>query len=361
MPKKGAKKKTRHDGLVEIKRVCGTDYLGRQIRRSFYGKTKREAEEKYTKFMIAGADPTPHKAFSFVSWMEQWLKDYKEPTVSDQTFQRTYMTIYRELSKKWPRRGLKSFRPVELQNYFNGIADKSNSYINKRKMFLTGLFQSAVDNDLIEKSPMRGVMIPHGRATKEKRAYTREQYRQVLDFAKTDPDGLGPFLMLKCGLRRSELLALMWSDIDFKARTLSVNRSVKISHGVAEIGEPKTKHSKRTIPIDKETVDYLKRIPRKSIYVLGTFKDKSKPRNPDTWNRERFASYNRRLKDAIPDIPILSAHELRHTFGSVLYNSGVDIVTVSRLMGHSKIDVTVNTYVHSNVEDLRDKLQSIAN
>ena len=58
---------------------------------------------------------------------------------------------------------------------------------------------------------------------------------------------------------------------------------------------------------------------------------------------------------------MLSPHELRYTFGSILYNAGVDIVTISRMMGHSKIDVTVNTYIHSDVEDLRNNLLKIAN
>lgn len=134
-----------------------------------------------------------------------------------------------------------------------------------------------------------------------------------------------------------------------------------MKRGAAEVGEPKTKRSKRTIPIDDETAQYLKQVPRSSLYVLGTFNGTGKPRNPDTWNRESFGAYNRRLEKALPDVPVLYAHELRHTFGSVFYNSGVDIVTVSRLMEHSKIDMTVNTYVHSNVEDLRDKLGAIAN
>lgn len=357
--RKGMKKHTRKDGLVEIKRVCGTDYLGRQIRKSFYGKTKRDAEEKYTQFMLSRSDPTPHKHYKFVDWIEKWLTDYKQPNVSGQTFRCTYAPIYRELSKKWNNRSLSSFEPVEMQQYFNEMSDKSNSYISKHKMFLTACFQSAVDNDLIEKSPMRGVIIPRGKMPKEKRAYTKSQYRTVLNFAKLDPDGLGPFLMLKCGFRRSELLALQWSDIDYKNKTISVNRAIKIEHGTVTVGKCKTKRSKRTIPIDDETIKYLKSVPRCSIYILGSFTDKNKPRNPDSWNHRRFAAYNCRLEKAYPDIPILNAHELRHTFGSVLYNSGVDIVTISRLMGHSKIDVTVNTYVHSNVEDLREKLNAV--
>lgn len=361
MPRKNSKKKKRKDGLVEIKRNCGTDHLGRQIRKSFYGKTKKEAEEKYIQFMMAGSDPTPAKKYSFVDWMDRWLADYKEPNISDQTYQRTYLPIRRELAKKFPRRQLQSFQPVEWQHYFNAAAFRSGSYLNKRKMFLTGLFQAAVDNDLIDKSPMRGVIVPNGAPAKEKRAYTNDQYKKVLAFAQSDPDGLGPFIMLKYGLRRSELLGLMWKDIDFTEKTLHIERAVRMDHGIAELGPTKTKRSNRTLPLDDDFIEHLKMVPRSSIYVMGAFGDGNKPRNPDTWVRERFGAYCARLTDALPDIPVLSPHELRHTFGSILYNAGVDIVTISRMMGHSKIDVTVNTYVHSDVEDLRNNLLKIAN
>lgn len=359
MSRRRAKKKKRKDGLVEIKKYCGIDHLGQPIRKSFYGRTKKEAEEKYSQFIITGANPEPNRRYTFVKWMNKWLEDYKEPNVSSQTYQYTYVPIQRELTRLFPRRGLQSFQPIDWQDYFNQMTNRSSSYINKRKMFLTGLFQSAVDNDLIDKSPMRGVVVPKGVQPKEKRAYTRDQYEKVLAFAKKDPDGLGPYIMLKCGLRRSELLGLRWSDIDFKNKTLSVNRAAKMEYGSVSIGALKSKRSKRIIPVDDDFIQHLKHIPRSSIYVLGAFGSDT-PRNPDTWKRERFGAYCRRLKEALPDIPVLRPHELRHTFGSVLYNSGVDIVTVSRLMGHSKIDVTVNIYVHSNVEDLRKNLLRFA-
>lgn len=351
------KKKARRDGLVEIKREIGTDHLGKIIRKSFYGKTLKEADQKYKDFLTSRMEPEYNKGITFAEWSETWLEEYKRPNIKDCTYKRTYLPVKRVLDEDFGARTLASIFPVELQRYFNGLAGMSDSYISKYKMFLSAMMRSAVDNDLLDKSPMRSVVVPSGYKPAEKRAYTALQYKRVLEYAKEDKEGLGPYIMLKTGLRRSELLGLRWSDIDRRDLVVNVRRAVTMENGKTTAGPCKTKQSVRSIPVDREFIDHVLSFPRTSTYILGAWMGKNLPYNPDGWSKGSYRRFCLRMANECPDLPVLNSHELRHTYGSVLYNGGTDIYTVSKLMGHSKIDITAKIYVHTSAEDLRKKMR----
>ncbi len=86
--------------------------------------------------------------------------------------------------------------------------------------------------------------------------------------------------------------------------------------------------------------------------------------NPHNWSYKRYAVVNKRIQQAAEEkglsLPMLNPHELRHTFGSILYERGVDIVTISKLMGHSSIEITVRLYVHDSLEKKLEAIQKLS-
>lgn len=350
------KKETKNKkGLVEIKREVGVDYLGTPIRKSFYGKTLKEADERYLEYMRENGSIEIDERMTLERWADIWLETYKYGTVSDSTYKATYVWAVNKLKEGFTGRRIAGIRTIELQQFFKKQASGSASSVDKIKMVSRAIFKTAFHNEVIPKNPMETVQIPKGNEADEKRAYSAAHYRTVLNFAKADPDGTGTFIILKTGLRRGELMALKWSDIDFKNMVVSVKHAARIEDGRCIAGPPKSKKSVRSIPVDMELISYLheKGRVRESLYIMGHFSDRKRPKNPDTWKQRHYNKFSQRLHEAYPDIPMLTPHELRHTFGSILYTSGVDIYRVSKILGHSSIEITTKVYVHTTVEDIR--------
>ena len=167
---------------------------------------------------------------------------------------------------------------------------------------------------------------------------------------------LGILLTLFTGIRLGELCALTWKDIDLKNKTISIHKTLQRiqenNHSYLLIDIPKTKHSIRIIPI----CDFLYPLLKKyyvldDIYLLSNKKTPLEPRN-----------YRRFYDELITSLPIhkINFHGLRHTFASISIEAGVDFKTVSELLGHSSISITLNTYVHLSMNYKRKGLEKMA-
>ena len=172
--------------------------------------------------------------------------------------------------------------------------------------------------------------------------------------------------MLKAGLGRAEVLALKWSDVNLKTRTISIMRTVTETNGVLATGEPKTQARKADVPIDDEIIAALNRIPKfiESDYVFPN--SKGGLFSPSDWssrNYKRFMmDYDKFHFEKYNDHPRkLTPHELRHTFGSLVYEATRDIYITSKLMRHSSVDITAKIYVHTQVDAKHEALESLNN
>ena len=151
------------------------------------------------------------------------------------------------------------------------------------------------------------------------------------------------YLELTAGLRRGELLALRWEDLDVQNRTLSINKSVARQGGKLVISTPKTPNSIRTVLLPEETVKLL--VEEHERHPANPYLFPS-PRTRETWDPDGF----RRLHDRI--IKEIGAehvrfHDMRHTFATLSLKSGVDVRTLSETLGHFSAGFTLSTYVHS--------------
>jgi len=157
------------------------------------------------------------------------------------------------------------------------------------------------------------------------------------------------------GLRRGELLALQWRDVDLDAGTLTVNRAIEHVDGRTRFKEPKTKRSRRTISLPTFVVERLRRhrTEQKERFMADGCPDLAKA--PDllvfdraggeAWIPDSFGTvFWKILKDA--GLPHVRLHDLRHSFASMALEAGVDLKTVSTALGHTTISTTADLYAH---------------
>ena len=210
------------------------------------------------------------------------------------------------------------------------------------------------------------------KVSKTMRAYSADDVRMVVDYAKTVSIGNSIIILLKTGLRRGELLGLRWIDVDMESKTIHVRQAVSETSGVMKIGPPKTVTSIRDIPFDDELLEVLKSIPKK----VTRYKGKKEKREsyevlndyvipgrsggallPTNWQCRIYDNFMEDFSKSHENIPKLNAHELRHTYGTRLYKGGTDIYTISKLMGHANVLITTKIYVHNDIDTIRQAIK----
>ena len=170
---------------------------------------------------------------------------------------------------------------------------------------------------------------------------------------------------LGTGLRRGELLALRWGDIDLEAGLLTVQRALERVDGATRFKDPKTKRSRRTISLPRFVMERLRRHHAKQgEWLLHNGFGRPTPetlvfeRGGEPWIPNTFGTvFMRALSDA--GVPHVRLHDLRHTFASMALDAGVDLKTVSNALGHSTISTTADIYVHVKDSLMRDAADRI--
>lgn len=189
-----------------------------------------------------------------------------------------------------------------------------------------------------------------------------------MQYAESHRYGLDVIIMLSYGITRSELLGIMWEDIDFENRTLYIKRGVTDAQDATtrkmkiEIGDPKNEFRNRAIPISNYIIELFKKRERKGEFVFCN--NKGKVCSPSLWSRRHFNVF---MKDMHAhylskevNIPILTPHELRHTRATLWVNSGANLFAVANVLGHSDLKMLRKRYAHSDIESTR-KLLDIDN
>lgn len=306
----------------------------------------------------------------FDRWARKWLEAYKLGTVKEHTYNFTYRSIVEKyMIPYFGQTPIGAIKQVDLQKYLNEIKQPNGqplakSTIKKHILILQEIFDRAEENSLIPRSPAKNLSTPTTAPESEERPYWNiEAVEMAKGWAKayvqpqTYQEGYngaeGIVIILETGLRRSELCALQWADIKWNRALIHVHQAVVPTTGKMVLGGTKTKSSDRYIPVSEEFLDWLATLPKRSKYVIPG-PDVSKPRSPNGW-----ATATARIMEKLSSetgLAPLTPHELRHTYGTVLRERGVDIYTISRVMGHSSVSVTEGIYVHNDIEVLRQKM-----
>ena len=351
-----AKKSNRADGRYQIRRVVAYTYEGKAVSKSFYGKNKVDAENKYREYVEQiKRQEQRKKDMLFTEWAEEWLETYKRDEVKSATYESTYARPYRNyIEPFFKERYIRGITSANIKEFLNSVSDMSKSYRSKMLVMLNAIFETAIDNDIVTKNPCRTIKLK-GRDDPKKRTYDEESVAALCD--KTEcAYHIYVHILLRMGLRASELCGLRWEDIDFRKGTMKIEHAMTRDGTQLLDGDTKTLASRRRLDIPRDLLLDLNAVltdrkanlpPKSNGLVFVACKGETCLSSQHLAHRlERF--YN----DAcVPKEQRLTPHELRHTCGTLLYQKTKDIYHVSRFLGHSDIGTTAKVYVHSATID----------
>ena len=350
------------DGRYRVRVYLGLKD-GKKQYKAVYGRTQKEADRKAEELKVSmrkGIDISASND-SFEVWANYWLTSKRHEVSADR-----YTTLMSR-SALWidslKSAQISQIKPFELQTILFSIAAK-NPYtdapmakktIRGYVQVINAIFDFAMDNRVIDFNPASKLKIPQtAPPATQRRALTEEERQRVMEFEhRAKPSAM---LMMLSGLRRGEATALQWNDIDFVNNKISVTKSYNFKQ--KEFKVPKNGKS-RVVSVPQILIDYLKTLPKTSVFVLTNAKGGMM--TEDSWKR-LYQSYmlDMNIKygfggainkyDNTADIPMVintfTAHELRHTFCTIMFEAGIDAMTAKEQMGHSDIQTTLSIYTH---------------
>lgn len=332
--------------------------------RDVYGDTQPEANEKadelklqYKKGMNLEAQRD-----TWGQWAEKWLETKK----SCSRGQYQNYTIGKKHFDSLNDERIKDIRSSDIKKIINDLAHE-NPYthrptakrtLNFAKSVAIQIFSEAIDDRVIDYNPALSVKIPSETLQEKRRALTEEEQGWIINTPHRAQRAA--MIMMYSGVRRGELIPLTWNDVDFNKKTIRVNKSVELINGKPELKSgAKSVAGARTINVPQRLIDFLSTQPRDNILICPS--DKGTMMSDSSW-KALWKSYIKELNNrygkikkagrskfthAAPrTIPPITAHWLRHTFATLLYLSGVDVLTAKDQLGHADVKTTLQIYTH---------------
>ena len=298
----------------------------------------------------------------YIDWLIQWLENYIRPSVKVRTYERYKLIVEQHIKDKIGGVELSDLSPLILQPLITELLQNGNKKTGK------GLSASSVNAVIsvmqgsLKTAHMLGLTKEY-MADKLKRpkltekpveCFTLAEQKQIEHAIRNGKkDKLyGILLCLFSGLRIGELIALQWSDIDFVKGVLTVSKSCHDGKAGLIIDEPKTATSRRMIPLPKQLLPILRSVKKRSdsssvVSANGsTISVRSYQRS--------FELLLKKLK-----IPHKGFHSLRHTFATRAIECGMDVKTLSEILGHKNPTVTLNRYAHSLIEHKKEMMNRL--
>lgn len=323
--------------------VAAVVVSGRKVVR--YGKTEREARQRLRELLTAhhmGTLAAPSK-LRLSDWVAQWMK-MQEGERRASTL-RTYRQTLTPVVERLGGVRLDKLTPAALALTFTDLRKQGNGTRKVQQGYaaLHTCLGAAVKLNIIAANPLARVDKPRHEPA-ERVCWNDEQARKFIGVAEASSLRYAPLLLvlLGGGLRVSEGRALTWADVDFGAGTISITKALVMAGERPTLERTKSKAGTRTIALPRFALDALVRLPRPMDPATRIFQTEGGL--PPGENIVR-ATLTTLCKEA--GVPRITVHDLRHASASLILAEGVDLATVSKRLGHSKVSTTANIYVHA--------------
>lgn len=344
-------------------RWCSS-YVDEQFnRRYMYGRTQAEVKKKLRE--MQGSKTVKSKPYTLESWIKEFMENYKRNDLKVTTYS-SYMQICRRhiFGSKIGKKKLEDVKTADLQQFYNAKIEEgyTSKYVRSIEVIINGAFEKAMNVKIISENPNVYTVIPK-KERYEGKMLRKEEVEKIVKDAKDEE--LYPIIVttVYTGLRKGEVMALKWKDVDVENRQIHVNGSLcrvvdeipdenGVRHTTYQILEPKTKKSIRPIPMLEVVYEALmlqkKRQDAEKVNNKWVYDDQdlvfANPQGGYIAQRKFMNRYHDFLKRyGITDIRF---HDLRHTFASLLIEADVSMKVIQELLGHSTITTSMDIYAH---------------
>lgn len=366
----------RKDGRYEGRYVTGKKSNGTTRFGYVYGmrytEVKKRLLEKKAEIQQTVHPEAAVRGMTVEKWMRSWLETDLLGGIKPSSYLTYLNQMNRHILPCLGRMQMASITPEMVHSFLECLQAKGLGENTVRGIYrlLSAAMRAALDDGIIAKNPCRKICVKRGERVQQ-RVFSREEQKKVEKTLSQGEDLTALFAMYT-GLRLGEICGLRWSDINWENGTATVCRTVQrlkrmdtdkcLKCGGAKtylmIGSPKSPSSCRTIPIPTFLLKRLE-IQKKQRsaaqlttgYIFGTGMRAADPRTI----QRRFAGVVRRL-----EIPDAHFHTLRHSYATRLLEMGVDVKTVSQLLGHSSAKTTLDCYAHSLLDQQRSAVAKLS-
>jgi integrase len=376
-----ARAKKRADGRYCAQIYLGRDADGKKQYKSVYAKSPAELKEKEAAVRLQlgrGLDVLSQRD-SFATWADDWLKLKERENITCRQ-----MDNYRRAVKLWEEElrdyEIGQVRADDIERVLIGLSDKglSQRTINLYRSTIRQIMRRAVGRVIATNPANQVELAAVGRREEQRRALTAEEQQWIWDTPhRAQPVAV---IMMLSGLRRGELAALTWNDVDLEARTITVNKVIEYdSNGVPSLRHvTKSAAGMRTVDIPQRLADYMRGMPKDNFLVIhsahgGVMTESAWAKMWRSYMRELNRKYGTRtpadlelLRSGRPGpkaldmtIPNITMHWLRHTFCTLLYLAGVDVIQACAQMGHADVSTTLRIYTHMDAIHKRKSVDKL--
>lgn len=316
--------------------------LDRTQRKSFYGKTKAECQQKYIEYISENKEYADESTLTM--WADRFLRrcevnDLKNATLLD------YINLVNNHIKKSAiaKLPMADILPIHIEDYLASYSSSSASMRKKLRWILFSLFDMAIENKACTLNPCKNVKV----RTSTKKAtpdntYTVAECALIRNtcIAQSGSISLGVLILLYTGMRQGELLGLQWGDIDCERRVITICRTACADgHGAKYIDQrTKREASTRTLPLLDRLAEILTNASKRSLFIVCT-------KDGDYYNPKAFNRLYKRFISNIDMVRPLGTHAFRHALITHLGNEGASVDEISRIVGHSDTETTRRVYL----------------
>lgn len=346
----------RKDGRWEGRVFVGYNEKGNPKTKSVTAKTKGECQERLNalKDECGRTKERLKPDMPFGDWMDFWYQNFSKPKIRPTT-QNCYETrIYKHIIPEIGKIPLNKLTQNDLQQFYaklkkggrcrlvefygEGLSDRM---VRSCHTTCRTALEKAVTEGLITKNPAIGCKLPP-KKSREMQVLTQAEITRFLIQAKAEGYYELFLLELTTGMRRGEILGLKWRDLNLNTGELHIKRQVVKKGAETMISAPKTKSSIRTILLPPDMVEVLAELRETADceWVFPSPVKKGEPRNPDSL----YGKFQKILERA--KCKRIRFHDLRHTFATMAIENGMDVKTLSAIIGHMSAETTLNIYSH---------------